>query len=118
MRTEPIGAITRVIFFAKDVPALARFYRDTLGLPIVGDAEDQDWVECDAGACRLALHRGKPTASGPKLVFGVRDVRAARKRLVGAGVTAGEVISAGKLQLCDFRDPAGNRFQLSNRGMA
>jgi predicted enzyme related to lactoylglutathione lyase len=118
MPTKKSFAVTRVIFFGKDLPALARFYRNALGLKVVDDTAPEEWIELDAGACRLALHRGKASASGAKLVFGARDVKDARARIIAAGADANELMSTRELTFCDFTDPAGNRFQVSNRGIA
>jgi catechol 2,3-dioxygenase-like lactoylglutathione lyase family enzyme len=118
MSTSPDGKLSMVIFFGKDLPALARFYRDALGLAVIGDPEDEHWIELDAGGCRLALHRGKATGSGAKIVFGTRDLKSARKRLVAGGATVGETIASAGVQRCDFKDPAGNRCQLSTRGLS
>jgi catechol 2,3-dioxygenase-like lactoylglutathione lyase family enzyme len=116
MPTRPIGDIAMVIFFGKDLPALARFYRDVVGLEVLGDGEDEHWIELDAGGCRLGLHRGKATGSGAKIVFRTSDLKAARKRLSTGGATVGEIFASAGVERCDFKDPAGNRCQLSTRG--
>jgi hypothetical protein len=109
--------LTRVILFAKDVAALSAFYRDILGLPLLPGASDE-WVELDAGACRIAIHAGgdaPATRRGPKLVFGVRDVAAVRETLIARGAPMGKVVVFGEISLCDGKDPEGHAFQLSNR---
>jgi catechol 2,3-dioxygenase-like lactoylglutathione lyase family enzyme len=104
--------ITRLILFARNVPALVRFYRDTLGLRL--RTEEVGWAELDAGGCRLALHRGR-SGKAAKIVFGSRSVDRDRAKLLGRGVRMGPVRISGRIRFSDGRDPEGNVFQLSNR---
>ncbi|MDX2004713.1 MAG: VOC family protein [Meiothermus sp.] len=118
--------IRRVVVFVRDMEVQARFYREVLGLPLVLNPDDEaQFVEFEAGGCRLALHSGglpsrakRPT----KLVFYAQDVAAARAWLASRGAKLGKVKSTAvdladgsRLQLCDGQDPEGNPFQLSNR---
>ena len=114
---KPRWPVMRVILFGQDLPALARFYAEALGLTILGDANDAGWIELDAGEIRIGLHRGTGSATGAKIVFGAKDVAAAREKLVASGAQAKALVAAAGVELCDFSDPANNRFQLSNRGM-
>lgn len=109
--------IRRIILFVRDVPRAARFYRGMFGLRPRGSAEGKDWVEFEGGGCRLALHRGAGLKSGggAKIVFGARNVAAARQKLIERGAKVGPVRSFDGIDLCDGRDPDGNRFQISNR---
>jgi catechol 2,3-dioxygenase-like lactoylglutathione lyase family enzyme len=104
--------ITRVILFARDVPALLSFYRDVLGLRL--RAQEEGWAEFDAGGCRLALHRGRPMKAA-KIVFGSRSVARDRAGLLRRGARMGPVRIFGRLRFSDGRDPEGNVFQISNR---
>jgi predicted enzyme related to lactoylglutathione lyase len=108
-----------MILFARDVPELAAFYRDVLGLKILSDPSDLGWIELDAGSIKLGIHRGTPSGSmrgAPKLVFGTDDVVAVREELVERGAKLGAVKGTSQdTQLCDGRDPEGNAFQISNR---
>jgi len=119
--------LMRVMLLVKDVPALAAFYRDSLGCTIIGKI-DPEWTEVDAGGCAIALHRwrtsqaerGQPTV---KIVFGVSDVEATREELVAKGVQMAEMMTCDEapyegLRLCDGFDPEGNWFQISNRGIS
>jgi catechol-2,3-dioxygenase len=92
---------------------MARFYGEVLGLPIVTD--EAGWKELDAGAARIALHRGKPQVGKAKIVFFVANVKKARAALVARGAKLGALKGDGRLELCDGRDPDGNKIQLSNR---
>jgi catechol 2,3-dioxygenase-like lactoylglutathione lyase family enzyme len=121
MNTSPIGKITRIMLFVKDVPKVAAFYRDILGLSPIGDITPE-WVELDAGSCTIALHhaakplseRGDPSA---KIVFGVFDVPAGKARLEAQGVRMSKVSSFSGIDICDGWDPEGNLFQISSRGL-
>ena len=121
MDTPPIGAVSRIMLFVHDVPKVAMFYRDVLGLQPVGTITDQ-WGELQAGSCTVALHhaaqplseRGHPSA---KIVFGVKDVPAGRTLLESRGVKMGKISSFEGIDICDGKDPEGNLFQISSRGM-
>jgi predicted enzyme related to lactoylglutathione lyase len=113
--------LTRVIIFTGDVERLVDFYRTCFGLKLVG-RRDPGWTELRAGGCNLAFHRASvktagKTDTGIKFVFGAKDVRKVRARLMKRGVRMGEVMEFDGLRLCDGSDPDGNRFQLSSRGM-
>lgn len=109
-------AIRRVILFTHNLADMAHFYRDILGLKVVG--EEPGWLDLDGGGCRLALHEARfDGAEGPaKIAFFAEDVAAARAELITRGATGfGEVKAFGTLRLCDGIDPDGNAVQLSNR---
>jgi catechol-2,3-dioxygenase len=110
--------INRLILFVQDLPSVASFYRDVIGLPLKGTEEEPGWLELDAGTCTLALHSGgapNQARRSPKLVFAASDVEAARKELIQRGARLGPVRAFGQIQLCDGKDPEGNLFQISNR---
>ena len=108
-----------MIIFTPDVERLSRFYRSNFGLEAVGEA-DSEWTELRTGTSNLAFHRfTEETARRDgwvKIVFGTKDVAAERERLLGLGVEMSELVEFGSIQLCDGRDPDGNRFQISSRG--
>ena len=107
--------LRRIILFTANMAAMTAFYRDVIGLALVG--EEEGWRDFDAGACRIALHHGasKVGTRPPKLAFHAADVAAARARLTRLGATMGKVLSTGSFDMCDGRDPDGNRFQISSR---
>ena len=108
--------LKRVIIFTADLPGLARFYGEVVGLEV--RAREDGWVEFDAGGCAIALHAGKPVVGNrpPKLVFFAADVAAARAMLARRGaVGLGPVKSTASFDLCDGKDPDGNPFQVSSR---
>ena len=121
MNTPPIGAVSRIMLFVYDVPKVAAFYRDILGLQPL-DEITREWVELQAGSCTVALHHaGKPLsergAASAKIVFGVKDVPAAKALLEARGVKMGKICSFSGIDICDGKDPEGNLFQISSRGM-
>jgi catechol 2,3-dioxygenase-like lactoylglutathione lyase family enzyme len=108
--------IRRIVLFTAELERLGRFYGEVLGLkPLPGG--DDGWVEYQAGACKIALHRGKSSVGSrpPKIVFYAADVAAARAVLVNRGAVMGKVSSTKHFDLCDGKDPDGNPFQISSR---
>jgi len=121
MNTAPIGAISRVMLFVHDVPNVAAFYRDKLGLQPLGEITPE-WVELQTGSCTIALHKAsKPLHergdASAKIVFGVKDVSAGKALLESRGVKMGKIQSFSGIDICDGKDPEGNLFQISSRGM-
>lgn len=116
-----IGAVSRIMLFVHDVPKVAAFYRDILGLPPLGEITPE-WVELQAGNCTIALHHAsKPLHergdASAKIVFGVKDVPAGKALLEDRGVKMGRIHSFSGIDICDGKDPEGNLFQISSRGM-
>jgi len=117
------AAISRIIVFTSDMVKVTAFYRDVLALKAIVDPEypADEWIEFDAGGVRIALHKAGSGGSGTKatcrhkIVFYARYVAKERARLIKKKVKAGPVKTWGKLSVCDFSDPEGNRLQLSNR---
>ena len=115
---RPTVRLARVILFAPDVALTAAFYSRSFGLPILGDSQDRDFIELDAGGCRLAIHRGTPPAKSgrsPKIVFRVARVAEERARLIKAGTKVSLLKESAEFAFCDAHDPAGNIFQISSR---
>ncbi len=117
-------AVSRVIYYVRDVALLKAFYKTHFGLPVVEEIEEE-WVVLQAGAIELALHRAgvpfREAASGGvtsnvKLVFSVSsDLREMREKLHEAGVAMRGLkrYEGFPYLLCDGSDPEGNVFQLS-----
>jgi predicted enzyme related to lactoylglutathione lyase len=119
MATPLIGSVTRIILFVKDVSKVAAFYIDILGLQPLNSIND-DWVELGAGGCNIALHKTSKKATEKhvsKIVFGVTDVQKSKLLLEDRGVTMGKIFSFEGIEFCNGKDPEGNLFQISNRGM-
>jgi predicted enzyme related to lactoylglutathione lyase len=76
----------------------------------------EDFVELDAGPCRLAIHSAhKMTPGRTKMAFYVRDVAATRRKLEARGAKMGKLLEGRGVVICDGQDPAGNRFQITSR---
>ncbi len=109
--------LRRVILFTSNLDVMTAFYRDVVGLPVAG--QEEGWVDFSAGACGLALHAGASSVGrrAPKIVFYASDVAQARLELVRRGLTRAGDVKAGRIfDMCEGRDPDGNRFQISSRG--
>jgi predicted enzyme related to lactoylglutathione lyase len=112
--------VSRFIIFTPDVKRLADFYASSFGLSEVGDTSEE-WRELNAGGCSIAFHKtseqGTTRDGWTKLVFGSKDVANEKARLERLGIKMSEIVNFGEIQLCDGRDPDGNYFQISSRGM-
>ena len=115
----------RAMIYVKDLPRMAAFYGETLGLKRIDDGRLDSWVEFDAGGARVALHaipadiaRQIEISSPPrarekdpvKLFFQVESVEAERARLAAAGV----VMVQRPWGSWDGIDPEGNVFGLAD----
>lgn len=114
--------ISRIILFVRDVPGVAAFYQQHFGLVPLEPSED-GWIELSAGGCNLALHRATTTSrergrSPAKIVFAVRDVPAAKRRLAANGLKFGKVHEVNGFAFANARDPEGNPIQISSRGLS
>jgi predicted enzyme related to lactoylglutathione lyase len=119
----PLGRLTRVILYVRDMGAQVAFYRDVLGLNLtfpdnLKDYSSEHWVLFGAGPCGLALHAGGETRIGPdapKIVFDCDDIRVMREQLLSRGVAMGEIRSPSPgVLVSDGRDPEGNRFSIES----
>jgi hypothetical protein len=98
-------AVNRIIYFTNQMKTMTAFYRDVIGLSPIDNAESDPsgFLEFDAGACTIALHKGSPGKP------------ATREELIRRGAKMGTFNPKGSLHLCDGKDPEGNKFQISNR---
>ena len=128
----------RTIVFAKDMNKMSAFYCDVLGMvprpdryPFPAD----EFLDFDVGTVKFALHaipggaaarvkvsdppvprHGVPT----KLVFQADDVTEARDALLSRNVTLIDdkfCNEPGEYVRCDFLDPEGNIFQLTQENV-
>lgn len=118
----PSLALSRVVLYVRDIPAVAAFYQQHFGLQPVGDGEP-GWLELapPGGGCAIALHQAAASqkrGSEIKLVFGVADVRAFKAERAAAGLAFGPVHEAPGHCFANAKDPAGNAIAISSRGMA
>ena len=117
----PSIALSRVVLYVRDIPAVAAFYQRHFGLQPLGDGEP-GWLELapPGGGCAVALHQAAASqkrGSEIKLVFGVADVPAFKAACAAAGLQFGPVHSAPGFQFANAKDPAGNAISISSRGM-
>lgn len=113
--------IIRIIFFVRDVEKSAVFYRDIIGLEIIGEI-NSEWTELNAGGCNIALHRSsgassKKGDSGVKIVFATTDVEKSKSEIESKGLKMGKIITYENIKFSDGCDPDGNKFQFSDRGV-
>lgn len=98
----------------KDAKASIKWYQDALGFEVEYFLEDMGWAEMVSptervyiGLSQVENPRGE---GGATLVFGVKDIDAARKRVEGMGVKFdGETCTIPDMvRLATFFDPDGN----------
>ena len=116
--------ITGVDFVAlqvKDHTKAAKFYGETLGLPLVSGEEG--WPEYQLGE-NVSLYLIDPTNVGQAftaplssaIALRVPDVAATRAELERAGVEfGGETLDTGVCHMAFFSDPDGNALMLHRR---
>jgi hypothetical protein len=112
--------LSRVIIFTPDVGRLVDFYIASFGLGVIGK-RDRSWTELKAGDCNIAFHYvDEHDTSRPgwiKIVFGSDDIEGEKRRLETLGITMSDIVEYEGIKLCDGRDPDGNSFQISSRGI-
>ena len=121
-----VSKMMRVMLHVKDVGAVAAFYRYVLGCEVM-PRTNADWTELNAGGCAIALHQwsNKQSDRGRSwavLAFGVEDVAETRKEPMQKGAKMGSVQKVDTapyegLRFCNGKDPEGNTFQITNRGV-
>lgn len=117
-----LGPLGQVALPAGDLAATVRFYRDTLGLPLLFEAPPGlAFFDCGGVRLMLAAPEGggaATAASGAALYFRVPDIRAAHARLAERGVAftdAPHVVARmpdHDLWMVFFTDPTGNMLAL------
>lgn len=103
--------LQRIVLFVSDMEKEAAFYRDKLGLPV--SEEREGWIEFDAGACRIALHRGKRK---PRLDFASETtLEETCETLRAGGLRLGDIKPhpVHDLSVTGGKDPEGNPFRIS-----
>jgi len=111
------------MLYVKDLPRMAAFYRDVLGLHPVEETRQPDWVEFQDGGAQFALH-AIPAAiaagisidspprvraqGGIKLTFAVKDVEAVLASIEAMGLPLLRRPWGG----VEAVDPEGNVFAL------
>ncbi len=108
-----IVAVGHVGLGARDLEALARFYRETLGLKQSVYYPNAVAI-FEVGDVDVFLAPGEPTKA--EFDLAVDDVDAFRARLVAAGIACGEAADnkqSGHRGFA-FTDPDGNRLAVTN----
>lgn len=112
-----IERVAYCVLYVADLERMARFYEETLGLPVV--EQGARFVAFGPPGAPLALEVGGPPATGPRdkernptlAQFAVRDIDAAVASARAAGVAIEGDIRRGPYgALAFFRDPEGNRL--------
>jgi predicted enzyme related to lactoylglutathione lyase len=102
----------------RDMPALATFCDETLGLPRSVYQPEREYAEFEAGNLTLSLYN--PEALGFEhhpaenaIALHVDDVAATRQKLEARGVEfRGEIFDSGVCRMTLFADPEGNVLML------
>lgn len=114
--------VAYAILYVADLPLMATFYGETLGLPIA--SRNERFMAFGGAAAPLALEAGGPAHNGvrgkeqnPTLwQFAVPDIEASVAMLAARGVPIeGAIKRAAFGALAFFRDPEGNCFALLQR---
>ncbi len=103
--------LQRIVLFVSDLEKEAAFYREKLGLPV--SEEREGWIEFEAGACRIALHRGKRK---PRLDFDCEaSLESTRRELQDRGLRLSDIKPhpVHELSVSNGKDPEGNPFRIS-----
>jgi lactoylglutathione lyase len=118
----PRFTLSAVRLFVDDTAVAARFYGETLGLPLAFVAPEQGFLGYMLGATSLIIERADPTDEESRALvgrfaavsLGTPDVAAEHLRMVGLGVTFTAVPANQPWGGClaHFRDPAGNTLSL------
>jgi predicted enzyme related to lactoylglutathione lyase len=108
---------------AANLPALRDFYRDTVGMPFLGETDG--YARFDLGDNTVLELGGGGAARPPPamqmsalaaMILRVRDTAAMRRSLQSAGVHfVHELIQTAKGELSYFADPEGNVIGISER---
>jgi catechol 2,3-dioxygenase-like lactoylglutathione lyase family enzyme len=114
----------RYIFFTDNVVPMVEFYRDVLGMAVVGDVDPKEykalgWVRLAQGDFEIGIHRaGGPGSKGlnrNKLALIKSDLVSERERVKAQGVKVGKLMGDESFQRFEFSDPDGNKIQFVSR---
>jgi predicted enzyme related to lactoylglutathione lyase len=117
--TGTIERVAYAIIYVADLDAMARFYGEALGLPVV--ERNERFVAFGGAGAPLALEAGGPPPAGPRdkgrnptlFQLAVADIAASVAALRERGVPfEGDIRRGPYGALAPFRDPEGNRLAL------
>jgi len=114
--------IAVISLWAEDVPKVAHFYRDVVGLPLLAHHGDRPHFEL--GGTYLVILKGRPSpaqeavpARFPLVAFAVDDLEASIERLHAHEVELPWGVEADAAsRWVMFYDPAGNLIELVQFG--
>jgi lactoylglutathione lyase len=112
---EPLVRSVGVVYlYVSDMERSLRFYRDLLGIPLVGD---DDWQEAALGGTRFALHRAHEGIGGLSsgtihISLEVADADAAAERVRSAGADVKETMRDEWGTAVQVVDPDGYELYL------
>ena len=104
------------IKFVSDMDAAVRFYRDTLGLPLL--FQSPFWSEFDTGETKIALHPASDEnpAGSVQLGLGVEDLDRFHADAVAGGITfTSEPREVHGTRIARFRDLDGAEITVSGK---
>ena len=116
MAGQPIGNLNTIVLLVQDMNRSVVFYRDVLGLAVLGAGGP--WAFFDAGAVTLALQvhpeGTKPQGYAVELVLRVPDATQAHETLMERGVVfLNEIRQFTQTDHgASFRDPDGHLFTI------
>ena len=112
---EPLVRKLNVVYlYVSDMERSLRFYREVLGIPLMGD---DDWQEAPLEGTRFALHRwhegiGELSSGTVHIDLEVADVEAASERLRDAGLAVTDVMRDEWGAAVQIVDPDGYELYL------
>jgi catechol 2,3-dioxygenase-like lactoylglutathione lyase family enzyme len=116
-----INGVSAILLISPNASELARFYRDTLGLPLEDEVHEGVPLHyaCELGGVHFAIHPaegwpGVPTSNSQSPVIALRtsDAKAVAERLASCGFMAAGPHDHGFAQVVVFRDPDGNHVEI------
>lgn len=114
-RTDFVAVPTR------DRERAAKFYGETLGLPMSVHLQERNYAEFETGNLTLSVIDAakmgmEHQVRGHEIALHVDDVKAARETLESRGVSfRGDTFDTGVCHMALFSDPDGNRLMLHHR---
>ncbi|MEZ5336689.1 MAG: VOC family protein [bacterium] len=120
-----IRGMARTVFIVRDFEASLAFYRDRLGLPLIGSPE-AGWACFDVKGQQLCLcawssampYEEHSLGNSPdQLLLLVDDIEQARDELLSSGLDVRPVQRmSDSVRIAEFRDPDGRYLGLEERG--
>ena len=113
--------VVRIILYVKDIPKVAAFYKEHIGLiPLPSSEHGLLELKSEMSGCMIALHqaaKSQKSGSAVKIVFGTQDVRRFVAERSQAGLKFGPIHEAEGFEYANAKDPAGNSISVSSRGL-